>query len=162
MLERIDQPADLKKLSIEELKELAVEIRKYIIETVSKKGGHLASSLGAVEITEALHYVFDAPRDRIVWDVGHQAYAHKILTGRRKGFKSLREYGGISGFPNIFESEYDTFGVGHASTAISAALGFAVARDIRGEDNFVIGVVGDAALSGGMAFEGINQAVHMG
>jgi len=162
MLERIDQPADLKKLSIEELKELAVEIRKYIIETVSKKGGHLASSLGAVEITEALHYVFDAPRDRIVWDVGHQAYAHKILTGRRKGFKSLREYGGISGFPNIFESEYDTFGVGHASTAISAALGFAVARDIRGEDNFVIGVVGDAALSGGMAFEGINQAGHMG
>lgn len=162
MLEKINGPKDIKALSIKELEELGKELRKYIIETVSKKGGHLASSLGAVELTEALHFVFDAPKDKIVWDVGHQAYAHKIITGRRDAFRNLRDYGGISGFPNIFESEYDTFGVGHASTAISAALGFAVARDFRGEDNFVISVVGDGAISGGIAFEGINQAGHMG
>ncbi|MCD6380235.1 1-deoxy-D-xylulose-5-phosphate synthase, partial [bacterium] len=129
---------------------------------VARNGGHIASSLGCVEITIALHYVFDAPKDKIVWDVGHQSYAHKIITGRREAFKKLREYKGISGFPNIFESNYDTFGVGHAGTAISAALGFAVARDLRGDKNFVISVVGDGAISSGMAFEGINQTGHMG
>ncbi len=161
LIEKIDGPDDLKKLSIAELEELGKEIRSYIIEVVSSRGGHLASSLGAVEIALALHYVFEAPRDRIVWDVGHQSYAHKILTGRRDDFENLRSRGGISGFPNIFESEYDTFGVGHASTAISAALGFAVARDLRGEDHFIVGVVGDGAISGGMALEGINHAGHL-
>ena len=161
MLENIDSPLDIKKLSIPELKTLSEEIRKYIVEVVSKKGGHLASSLGCVEIIIALHYVFDAPVDKILWDVGHQSYAHKIITGRREEFKNLREYNGISGFPNIFESKYDTFGVGHAGTAISAALGFAVARDLKGENNFVISVVGDGAISAGMSFEGVNQAGHM-
>lgn len=161
LLDRIDFPEDLKALSPDELKELSEEIRKYIIEVVSKRGGHLASSLGCVEITIALYYTFNAPRDRIVWDVGHQSYAHKIMTGRKSQFRELRTRGGISGFPCIHESEYDTFGVGHASTAISAALGIAAARDIEGDDYFVISVVGDAALSGGMSFEAINQAGHL-
>lgn len=161
LLEKIHSPADLKRLSIEELEALTAEIRQYIIEVVSKRGGHLASSLGCVEITLALHYVFDSPSDKIVWDVGHQSYAHKIITGRREAFVNLRTRGGISGFPSITESEHDTFGAGHASTSISAALGFAVARDLRGEDYFVIGVVGDGALTGGMSFEGINQAGHL-
>ncbi len=162
MLENINSPLDIKKYSIPELEKLCDEIRKYIIEIVSKRGGHLASSLGCVEIIIALHYVFDAPKDKILWDVGHQSYAHKIITGRKEAFKKLREYKGISGFPNIFESEYDTFGVGHAGTAISAALGFAVARDIKGDENFVISVVGDGAISSGLALEGINQTGHMG
>ncbi|MBD3178913.1 MAG: 1-deoxy-D-xylulose-5-phosphate synthase, partial [Candidatus Latescibacteria bacterium] len=162
MLQDIDGPEDLKKLSRDELEQLSEEIRMYIIETVSKTGGHLASSLGSVEITEALHYTFDAPRDKILWDVGHQAYAHKIITGRRDQFHTLRKHGGISGFPNIFESEYDAYGVGHASTAISAALGFSVARDYNDDDYYVISVVGDGAISNGLAFEGINQAGHMG
>lgn len=162
MLKSINSPGDLKKLSRDELRQLSEEIRLYIIETVSRTGGHLASSLGSVEITEALHYIFNAPRDKILWDVGHQAYAHKILTGRREEFKTLRKYKGISGFPNIFESEYDSYGVGHASTAISAALGFSVARDFKGEDYYVVCVVGDGAISSGLAFEGINQAGHMG
>jgi len=161
LLDRIETPADLKKLSVEELKVLSCEIRQYVVETVSQRGGHLASSLGAVEITLALHYVFDAPRDKIVWDVGHQSYAHKIITGRKNAFKDLRTRGGISGFPSIAESEYDAFGVGHASTAISASLGLAVSRDLRGEDHYVISVVGDGALSGGLSFEGINQAGHL-
>jgi len=161
LLDRIGTPADLKKLSLEELKGLSCEIREYIIETVSRRGGHLASSLGAVEITLALHYVFDSPRDKILWDVGHQSYAHKIITGRREAFAGLRTRGGISGFPSIAENEHDAFGVGHASTAISASLGLAVARDLRGEDHYVISVVGDGALSGGLAFEGINQAGHL-
>ncbi|HSG28304.1 MAG TPA: 1-deoxy-D-xylulose-5-phosphate synthase N-terminal domain-containing protein, partial [Candidatus Krumholzibacterium sp.] len=144
-----------------ELSDLADEIRKYIVEVVSIRGGHLASSLGAVEITLALHYVFDTPRDRILWDVGHQSYAHKILTGRREAFRNLRTRDGISGFPNIFESEYDSFGVGHACTAISAATGFVIARDLKGEDNFVISVVGDGSISGGMSLEGINHAGHL-
>lgn len=160
-LERIASPADLKKLTVPELRELAEELRQYIIEIVSQRGGHLASSLGAVEIALALHYVFDSPRDRIIWDVGHQSYAHKIVTGRREAFRTLRTRGGISGFPNRFESEHDVFGVGHASTAISAALGVAVSRDMRGEDHFVVSVVGDGALTGGLAFEGINQAGHL-
>jgi 1-deoxy-D-xylulose-5-phosphate synthase len=161
LLEHVDSPSDLRTLSIDELKRLSEEMRHYIIEVVSQRGGHLASSLGAVEIAIALHYVFDSPRDKILWDVGHQSYAHKIITGRREQFRALRTRGGISGFPNPAESRHDVFGVGHASTAISAALGFAVARDLRGEDNFIITVVGDGALSGGIAFEGINQAGHL-
>jgi 1-deoxy-D-xylulose-5-phosphate synthase len=161
ILDRIDSPADLKKLSMDELEELGREIRRFIVEIISSRGGHLASSLGCVEITLALHYVFDAPRDKILWDVGHQSYAHKIVTGRREQFADIRTKSGISGFPSIAESEYDTFGVGHASTAISAALGLAVARDNKGEDNFVVSVVGDGALTGGMSFEGINQAGHL-
>ncbi len=161
ILSRIDSPEDLKKLQVEELSSLAGEIRKYIIEVISRRGGHLASSLGSVELTLALHYVFDSPRDRIVWDVGHQSYTHKIITGRREAFGDLRTKDGISGFPRISESEHDIFGTGHACTAISAALGLAAARDLRGDDNFVIGVVGDGAISGGMSFEGINHAGHL-
>ncbi len=161
LLERISSPADLKKLSIEELGDLACEVRQYIIEVVSMRGGHLASSLGAVEIALAVHYVFDSPRDRILWDVGHQSYAHKILTGRREAFRNLRTQGGISGFPSPGESDYDAYGVGHASTAISAALGIAASRDLRGEDFFLVSVVGDGALTGGLSFEGINQAGHL-
>lgn len=144
-----------------QLEALCSELRQYIIEVISSRGGHLASSLGAVEITVALHYVFDSPHDKILWDVGHQSYAHKILTGRREKFRRIRTKEGISGFPSISESEHDIFGVGHASTSISAALGIAVARDIKGERDFVISVVGDGALTGGIAFEGINQVGHL-
>ncbi len=161
LLDRIHAPGDLKGLTLEELGALSEELRQYIIEVVSVRGGHLASSLGAVEIALALHYVFDSPRDRILWDVGHQSYAHKILTGRKEAFRSLRARGGISGFPNTAESEHDAFGVGHASTSISAALGIAVARDLLGDDRYVISVVGDGAISGGLSFEGINQAGHL-
>jgi 1-deoxy-D-xylulose-5-phosphate synthase len=161
ILSGIDSPADLKRLPVEELPALAGEIRNYIIEVLSRRGGHLASSLGSVELTLALHYTFDSPRDRIVWDVGHQSYTHKIITGRREAFKDLRTKDGISGFPKISESEHDIFGTGHACTAISAALGIAAARDLRGEGNFVIGVVGDGAISGGMSLEGINHAGHL-
>jgi len=161
VLNKVNSPQDLKKLSIEELKALAKEIREYIIEVVSKRGGHLASSLGAVEITLALHYVFDSPKDKILWDVGHQSYAHKIITGRKESFKTLRTKGGLSGFPLINESEHDIFGVGHASTSISAALGIAAARDLNGEDFYVVSVVGDGALTAGLSFEGINQAGHL-
>ncbi|MBN1164975.1 MAG: 1-deoxy-D-xylulose-5-phosphate synthase [Candidatus Krumholzibacteriota bacterium] len=161
LLQSINSPQDIKGLTLEELAQLADALRRMIIETVSARGGHLASSLGAVEIVLALHYTFNSPEDKIVWDVGHQSYAHKILTGRRNQFADLRTRHGISGFPNIFESPHDTFGVGHACTAISAALGFAVARDLRGEDNFVISVVGDGAISGGIALEGINHAGHL-
>ncbi len=161
ILSTIDSPGDLKRLKVEQLPVLAEEIRNYIIEVLSMRGGHLASSLGSVELTLALHYIFDSPRDRIVWDVGHQSYTHKIITGRREAFKDLRTKDGISGFPKISESEHDIFGAGHACTAISAALGLAAARDLRGEDNFVIGVVGDGAISGGMSLEGINHAGHL-
>ncbi len=161
ILSGIDSPGDLKKLPVEELPALAGEIRDYIIEVLSHRGGHLASSLGSVELTLALHYVFDSPRDRIIWDVGHQSYTHKIITGRREAFRDLRTKNGISGFPRISESEHDVFGTGHACTSISAALGLATARDLRGDDNFVIGVVGDGAISGGIALEGINHAGHL-
>lgn len=161
ILNRIDSVEDLKGLQVEELPELAEEIRNYIIEVLSTRGGHLASSLGSVDLTLALHYVFDSPRDKIVWDVGHQSYTHKIVTGRREAFSDLRTRNGISGFPKISESEHDIFGTGHACTAISASLGLAAARDLRGEDNFVIGVVGDGAISGGMSLEGINHAGHL-
>jgi 1-deoxy-D-xylulose-5-phosphate synthase len=157
-LEQIDSPGDLKKIPIGRLGELAQEIRDQIISVVSKNGGHLASNLGAVELTLSLHRVFDSPKDKIVWDVGHQCYTHKLLTGRKDGFGSLRKYQGISGFPTWRESEHDLLIVGHASTAISSALGIACGRDHRGEDFSVIAVVGDGALTGGMAFEGLNNA----
>lgn len=161
ILEKIDKPADLKMIKKELLPKLADEIRTMIIDTVSHTGGHLASSLGAVELTIALHYIFNAPQDKIVWDVGHQTYAHKLLTGRRDKFHTLRQYGGISGFPKPDESEYDTFVVGHASTSISAALGMVVARDLRQENYKVIAVVGDGSMTGGLAFEALNNAGHL-
>jgi 1-deoxy-D-xylulose-5-phosphate synthase len=160
ILSRINSPADLKDLTLDELEQLAAELRAFIVESVSKTGGHLAPSLGVVELTVALHYVFDVPRDKIVWDVGHQAYGHKILTGRRERFDTLRQLGGISGFPKRSESEYDAYGVGHASTSISSALGMAVARDRHGDDFHVLAVIGDGALSGGCALEGLNVAGH--
>ncbi|MBI5166490.1 MAG: 1-deoxy-D-xylulose-5-phosphate synthase [candidate division NC10 bacterium] len=161
LLEKIQSPKDLKALSRPDLSLLAQEVRDLIIQTVSKTGGHLASSLGAVEITIALHYIFNVPQDRLIWDVGHQAYAHKILTERRDRFWSLRQEGGISGFPKREESPYDLFNTGHASTAISAALGMAEARDLAGQRHHVIAVVGDGSLTGGLAWEGLNQAGHL-
>ena len=161
LLPRIDGPQDLKSLSMEELYQLAEEIRDEIVCTVSQNGGHLAPNLGAVELTLALHYVFDAPEDVIIWDVGHQAYAHKLITGRREQFHTIRTYGGISGFPKRSESPYDAFGVGHASTSISAALGFASGKQIKGDNKRVIAVIGDGSMTGGMAFEGLNQAGHL-
>ncbi|MBW7956909.1 MAG: 1-deoxy-D-xylulose-5-phosphate synthase [Deltaproteobacteria bacterium] len=161
VLERIKSPADLKALGPDELRTLAGEVRELIIETVSDKGGHLASSLGAVEIAIALHHVLDTPYDRIVWDVGHQAYAHKILTGRKDEFRTLRQYGGISGFPKPSESPYDAFVAGHSSTSISAALGMASARDLAGSKRKVVAVIGDGSLTAGLAFEGLNQAGHL-
>ncbi len=158
ILSTINSPADLKKLDIPHLSRLAREIRETIISTVSQTGGHLAPSLGVVELTLVLHYLYDTPRDKIVWDVGHQAYTHKLITGRRDRFSTIRQTDGLSGFPSIRESEYDAFGVGHASTAISAALGMACARDLSGEDHHVVAVVGDGALTGGLAYEGLNNA----
>ncbi|MFZ7112071.1 MAG: 1-deoxy-D-xylulose-5-phosphate synthase [Desulfatiglandales bacterium] len=159
-LNRIDSPADLKKIGIEDLPELASEIRREIIETVSVTGGHLAPSLGAVELAIALHYIFDAPRDKIIWDVGHQAYAHKLITGRRKVFRSLRTYGGISGFPKRTESPYDAFDTGHSSTSISAGLGIVMAKALKGERARVISVIGDGSMTAGMAFEALNLTGH--
>lgn len=156
----IRSPEDLKKLPKEKLPEVARDIRELIVRSVAGSGGHLASSLGVVELTVALHYVFSSPRDRIVWDVGHQSYAHKILTGRRDEFATLRTYGGISGFPRIEESPCDAFGTGHSGTSISAALGMAVARDLKGEKHKVIAVIGDGSLTSGLALEGLNQAGH--
>ena len=161
-LARIGGPADLKQLPREALPELAQEIRERIIQVVSSTGGHLAPSLGTVELTIALHYTFDTPRDILIWDVGHQAYGHKILTGRNDRFPSLRQEGGLSGFPRRAESEFDPFGTAHASTAISAALGFACARDLAHANHRVIAVVGDGALTGGLAYEGLNQAGAVG
>ncbi|MFO7732658.1 MAG: 1-deoxy-D-xylulose-5-phosphate synthase [Candidatus Aminicenantes bacterium] len=161
VLDRIRQPADVRKLSRQELSQLADEIRVLILETVSKNGGHLGSNLGVVELTLALHSAFDSPRDKIVWDVGHQCYTHKILTGRRERFRGLRKCGGILGFPCREESEHDPYNTGHASTALSAALGMAVARDKAGEDHHVIAVVGDGSLTGGVALEALNQIGHL-
>jgi 1-deoxy-D-xylulose-5-phosphate synthase len=161
LLSQINSPADLRKLEISQLGQAAEELRGFMIQAVSKTGGHLASSLGTAELTVALHYVYDTPHDLIVWDVGHQAYGHKILTGRRDQFSTLRQYEGISGFPKREESIYDTFNVGHASTSISAALGMAVARDLAGKDNHVIAVIGDGGLTGGLALEGMNQAGYL-
>ena len=156
ILQSINEPADLRKLQVHELESLAVEIRELMVEVISKRGGHLASSLGVVELTLALHKIFNTPEDKIIWDVGHQCYAHKILTGRREQFKNIRCYDGISGFPRIDESAYDVFGTGHSSTSLSAALGIAQARDLQKKNFFVICVIGDGALTGGMAFEALN------
>ncbi|MBQ2006254.1 MAG: 1-deoxy-D-xylulose-5-phosphate synthase, partial [Bacteroidales bacterium] len=158
LLEKINSPQDLKELNIEQLKQLCSEIRSYIIDVCSKNPGHLASSLGVVELVVAMHYVYDAPNDKLVFDVGHQAYAHKIITGRREAFKTLRTESGISGFPNRKESEYDCFGVGHSSTSISAALGFAEGAMLQGLSQKVVAFIGDGAMTGGLAFEGLNNA----
>jgi 1-deoxy-D-xylulose-5-phosphate synthase len=160
LLGNINSPADLKSLSIKQLEGLASEIRQEIIETVAKTGGHLAPSLGVVDLTIALHYVFDAPKDKIIWDVGHQAYAHKLITGRREQFHTLRTYGGLSGFPKREESPYDSFDTGHSSTSISAGLGITTAKALKGENGRVISVIGDGSMTAGMAFEGLNQAGH--
>ncbi|MFZ5485162.1 MAG: 1-deoxy-D-xylulose-5-phosphate synthase [Pseudomonadota bacterium] len=161
MLERINSPADLKSLTRAELKQLADQLRAFIIETVAKTGGHLASNLGVVELTVALHHVFDSPRDQLVWDVGHQTYAHKILTGRRERMTTLRQTDGLSGFPKREESEYDAFVAGHSSTSISAALGLATAAKLKGEDFRTVAVIGDGAMTAGMAFEALNNAGAM-
>lgn len=158
ILEKVNFPNDLQALKDEELPILAQEIRDFIINTVSKTGGHLGPNLGVVELSIALHKVFNVPKDKIIWDVGHQSYIHKIFTGRRDRFDTLRKFGGIAGFPNIFESEYDAFGTGHASTSLSAAVGMAIARDIKKEDFNVVAVIGDGALTGGMALEALNNA----
>lgn len=162
LLETIDEPQRLSELSLPELEQLAAELRTYIIQTVAQTGGHLAPSLGTVELTLALYSVFKLPRDKVIWDVGHQAYAHKILTGRREAFTALRRYGGITGFPCRMESPYDAFGVGHASTSISAALGMAIARDLDDRGEHVIAVIGDGAMTGGEAFEALNHAGQLG
>ncbi len=162
LLDSINSPSDLKNLSHSEVEQLADEIRDELVSTVSVTGGHLASNLGAVELTLALHRVFDTPRDKVIWDVGHQAYTHKLLTGRRDRFKTLRQYEGLSGFTSRDESEYDAFGAGHASTSISAALGMAVARDLSGDNHKIVAVIGDGAITGGMALEALNQAGHVG
>ncbi len=160
-LSEINSPADLRQLRVEDLQEVADEVRHFIIDTCSRVGGHTGASLGAVELAVAMHYVFDTPNDKLVWDVGHQAYAHKILTGRRDELHTIKTYGGLSGFLRRDESEYDTFGAGHASTSISAALGMAVARDTKKEDFHVCALIGDSSLAGGMAMEAINQAGHL-
>ena len=160
-LDKILKENDIKYLSEEELKELPGEIRRFLIESISKTGGHLASNLGVVELTMALHLTFNLPKDKIIWDVGHQSYTHKILTGRKEGFNELRQYGGLSGFPKTCESDCDCFNTGHSSTSVSAALGMAQARDIMGEDYSVIAVIGDGALTGGMAYEALNNASEL-
>jgi 1-deoxy-D-xylulose-5-phosphate synthase len=161
VLDQINTSQDVKKLDPEELEQLCHEIRKEIISVVSKNGGHLASNLGVVELTTALHYVFDFPRDKVVWDVGHQSYVHKLLTGRKDRFHTLRQYGGISGFPKREESPYDAFDSGHSGTSISSALGMAEARKLRGEKGKVIAVIGDGSMTAGLAFEGLNQTGHI-
>lgn len=158
LLKQINSPIDLRKLDRSQLPQLASEIRENIVDVVSKNGGHLASSLGVVELTIAIHYVFDIPFDKVVWDVGHQAYAHKLLTGRRDAFPTLRTKGGISGFPKISESPYDAFTTGHSSTSVSAGYGICCARQIKGEEGKVISVIGDGSLTGGIAYEGLNQS----
>ncbi len=161
ILASIDSPEDLKSLSVPDLERLSGEVRETILRVCAENGGHLAPSLGVVELTIALHRVFNSPRDRIIWDVGHQAYAHKILTGRRDAFSTLRRLGGVSGFPKRRESSHDAFDAGHSSTSISAALGFAVARDLKKEHDKVIAVIGDGSMTGGLAYEGLNNAGHL-
>jgi len=161
LLDTINYPSQLRELERNELPQLANELRKFLVESVSKTGGHLSSNLGTVELTIALHYVFNTPHDRLVWDVGHQTYAHKILTGRREGMDKLRMHGGVAGFPRRDESEYDAFGTAHSSTSISAALGMAVAAELEGKDRRVAAIIGDGAMSAGMAFEALNNAGAM-
>ncbi|MGA1287183.1 MAG: 1-deoxy-D-xylulose-5-phosphate synthase N-terminal domain-containing protein, partial [Rubrivivax sp.] len=158
LLSQIDVPADLRRLPRSQLRQVADEVRQAVVDTVSQTGGHFGSNLGSVELTVALHYVFDTPHDRLVWDVGHQTYPHKILTGRRSRMHTLRQLGGVSGFPRREESEYDTFGVGHSSTSISAALGMARAAQLLGDRRHVVAVIGDGAMTAGMAFEALNNA----
>ena len=158
ILTNIQGPEELKKLSKQEKECLASEIREEIIQTVSETGGHLASNLGVVELTIALHSVFDSPKDKFIWDVGHQCYVHKLLTGRQKEFETLRTMGGLAGFPKGCESEHDAFDTGHSSTSISVALGMARARDLKKEDHHIIAIIGDGALTGGMAQEALNDA----
>ena len=157
LLDRIHSPADLRALDREELGQLCREIREYTVDAVQQTGGHISSSLGATELTVALHRVFDSPRDKLVWDTGHQGYVHKLLTGRRERFGTLRQFGGISGFLVRTESEHDQFGAGHAGTSISAAQGMAVARDLLGGDEHVVAIIGDGALTAGMAWEALND-----
>jgi len=161
LLQTINSPVDLRRLQIDQLQDVADEVRQYILETMARVGGHTGASLGAVELAVALHYAFDTPHDRLVWDVGHQTYVHKILTGRRAGMPRLRMYGGIAGFPRREESEYDTFGTAHSSTSISAALGMAVAARQLGDDRRVVAIIGDGAMTAGMAFEALNNAGAM-
>ena len=161
ILERIQKENDIKKLNKKELPILAEEIREFLIEKISITGGHLASNLGVVELTMAMHLAFDLPQDKIIWDVGHQAYTHKLLTGRKAGFDDLRKHGGMSGFPKRKESECDAFDTGHSSTSISAGLGYVEAREILGEKHHVISVIGDGSLTGGMAYEALNNAAHL-
>src|SRR5579864_2810710 len=162
LLDRIASPADLRKMNESDLRQLADELRAETISAVSVTGGHLGAGLGVVELTVALHYVFDTPNDRIVWDVGHQAYPHKILTGRRDRIRTLRQGGGLSGFTKRSESDYDAFGAAHSSTSISASLGMAVARDLSQGSNHVVAVIGDGAMSAGMAYEAMNNAGALG
>ena len=161
LLSNIDSPEDLKKLSPDQLQQVCDELRTFIIDIVSVHGGHFGASLGVVELTTALHYVYNSPEDRIIFDVGHQAYGHKILTGRRDNFHTNRKYGGVSGFPKRSENIHDAFGVGHSSTSISAALGMAVANDLDKKDAKVVAVIGDGAMTGGQAFEALNNAGAM-
>ncbi|MBI5185341.1 MAG: 1-deoxy-D-xylulose-5-phosphate synthase [Nitrospinae bacterium] len=161
ILSAIDSPADLKKVPRKDLPRLAEEIREFIIQTVSKTGGHLSPNLGVVELSIAIHYCFDSPQDKIIWDVGHQAYTHKLLTGRRKNFHTLRQFGGVCGFPAIAESPHDAFSTGHSGTSISAAVGYACGRDAKGENNKVIAVIGDGSMTSGISFEGLNHAGGM-
>ena len=158
LLQSVNDPADLRRLPRGQLGQLAAELRAFLLGSVARTGGHLSSNLGTVELTIALHYVFNTPQDRVVWDVGHQTYPHKILTGRRERMGSLRQWGGLSGFPQRTESDYDTFGTAHSSTSISAALGMALAAHIKGEDRYSVAVIGDGALTAGMAFEALNNA----
>jgi len=157
-LEKIEKAGDIRKIKPEHYEQLASEIRNFLIDKISTTGGHLASNLGSVELTMALHLELDLPKDKIIWDVGHQAYTHKILSGRKNEFDSLRQFGGMSGFPKRRESDYDSFDTGHSSTSISAGLGMVKARDILGEKNTIVSVIGDGALTGGMAFEALNNA----
>ena len=157
LLKAIEGPADVRRLSRSQLKDLSHELRAYLLESVSKTGGHLSSNLGTVELSIALHYVFNTPYDRLIWDVGHQTYSHKILTGRKDRMSTLRQLGGLSGFPRRQESEFDAFGTAHSSTSISAALGMSSAAHLKGEDRRAVAIIGDGAMSAGMAFEALNN-----
>jgi len=156
ILQSINSPEDIRQLNLNELEQLAANIREEIVETVSKTGGHLAPNLGVVELTLALHYVFNTPADKLIWDVGHQAYAHKLVTGRKDKFDTIRQYKGLSGFPKRSESPYDAFDTGHSSTSISAGLGIAIAKHLKKSKNRVIAVIGDGSMTGGMSFEALN------
>ncbi len=161
LLKKINAPNDIKKIPKDRLDDLALEIREFLIDKLSITGGHLASNLGAVELTMALHYELNLPKDKIIWDVGHQSYTHKILTGRKEGFDTLRKYGGMSGFPKRCESDCDSFDTGHSSTSISAGLGMVRARQLAGDNYTVVSVIGDGSLTGGLAYEALNNAAKL-